>query len=205
MIAAHVHNLSPTVSFPNSISPAHANHSSIPDLSHLQARGCIAHIYVDGPRRGAKVQRRSVRRRFIGYVYGIKGWNFWVPEWKKTVMAWSVRWFEKEYGKVTAELEDRECEAWLEDMLEKADEVDEGPRMPEQGGVKVKAPSQVEDDLIIPPSVPPSYSPTPEPTPPAQDPIPTPTPSPTTSPALSLTSAPSPPSTSKPTPSTTIR
>ncbi|GAA5982386.1 hypothetical protein JCM11641_006966 [Rhodosporidiobolus odoratus] len=148
--AAHVHNLSPTVSLPNSISPSHTYNATVPDLSHLRAWGCVGHLYVDGLIWGAKVVPRSVCGRFIGYVEGMKGWKFWVPEWKKTVMAWPVNWFEKEYGKVRTESEDREGKGWLEDMLAKADEVDEGRRLPEYGGVKVKAPTHLNEDLIIP-------------------------------------------------------
>ncbi|GAA5984739.1 hypothetical protein JCM11641_002168 [Rhodosporidiobolus odoratus] len=64
--ANHVRNLSPTVSLPSSISPSHAYHSSVPDLSHLRAWGCVAHLYVDGPKRSGKVEPRSIRARFVG-------------------------------------------------------------------------------------------------------------------------------------------
>ncbi|GAA5972784.1 hypothetical protein JCM11641_003938 [Rhodosporidiobolus odoratus] len=171
LAACHVRNLSPTVSLPDFVSPSHAYYNTVPDLDHLRAWGCVGHIYVEGPRRGAKVEARSVRGRFVGYVDGVKGWKFWVQEWKKTVVAWSVKWFEREYGKVRMDREDKEGEKWLAEMLEKADAIDEGRRMAEEGKKVMSSPSQEEDDQIPPPfsqttpsnpssSTPPSRDPT---------------------------------------------
>ncbi|GAA5988537.1 hypothetical protein JCM11641_003308 [Rhodosporidiobolus odoratus] len=151
LAAARVRNISPTISLPNSISPSHAYYKTIPDLSSLRAWGCVAHIYVEGPRRGSKVEPRSVRGRFVGYEEGVKGWKFWVPEWKKMVVAWTVWWFETEYGRERSAEEDELGRVWLRDMLVKADEVDEGRRLAQEG--MVKASLHEDDELTSPPPI----------------------------------------------------
>lgn len=129
--ALHLRNRSPTSSLPSSITPYEAFYGHPPDLSDLRTWGCGAEILIEGPKRGGKLESKTVRGWFVGFEEGMKGWKFWVPEWKRMAVAWSVKWFENEFKEKRGAAEEEKGRAWLDEMEARSDEADEGRRRQE--------------------------------------------------------------------------
>ncbi|GAA5993370.1 hypothetical protein JCM11641_001995, partial [Rhodosporidiobolus odoratus] len=134
--SAYLYNRSPSSALPNSITPFESYHSKPPNLSNLRVWGCSAFILIhpDFPKRTHKLSVRAVKARFLGYPEDEKGWLFWVPEWRKIVVAWDVDWREEELDETRTAEEMEGSEGWWEDMLERADEADRAENEEEGGG-----------------------------------------------------------------------
>jgi hypothetical protein len=81
----HVWNRCPTEAV-RSATPYELWHGRKPDVSHLQVWGCTAYVHVQKDKRpglGSHMEKCV----FIGYPQGYKGWKFYNPTTKKTVIA----------------------------------------------------------------------------------------------------------------------
>ena len=58
--------------------------SKKPSLTHLKVFGCDAYVHVPKENR-SKLDKKVEKCIFIGYKYGLKGYNLWNPEAKKVV------------------------------------------------------------------------------------------------------------------------
>jgi hypothetical protein len=58
-------------------------------LQHLRVFGCDAYLHVPKENR-SKLDKKDEKCIFIGYKYGVKGYNLWNPETKKTVYSRDV-------------------------------------------------------------------------------------------------------------------
>jgi len=57
-----------------------------PDVSHLRVWGCVAYVHVQRDKR-SKLGSHMEKCIFIGYPPGYKGWKFYNPETKKTIIS----------------------------------------------------------------------------------------------------------------------
>jgi hypothetical protein len=55
-----------------------------PSLTHLKVFGCDAYVHVPKENR-SNLYKKDEKCIFIGYKYGLKGYNLWNPETKKVV------------------------------------------------------------------------------------------------------------------------
>ena len=55
-----------------------------PSLTHLKVFGCEAYVHVPKEKR-SKLDNKAKKCIFIGYKYGLKGYNIWNPKNKKVV------------------------------------------------------------------------------------------------------------------------
>jgi hypothetical protein len=81
----HVWNRCPTEAI-RSATPYELWHGRKPDVSHLRVWGCTAYVHVQKDKRpglGSHMEKCV----FIGYPQGYKGWKFYNPTTKKTVIA----------------------------------------------------------------------------------------------------------------------
>jgi hypothetical protein len=81
----HVWNRCPTEAV-RSATPYELWHGRKPDVSHLQVWGCTAYVHIQKDKRpglGSHMEKCV----FIGYPQGYKGWKFYNPTTKKTVIA----------------------------------------------------------------------------------------------------------------------
>ncbi|GEM12273.1 hypothetical protein Rt10032_c20g6290 [Rhodotorula toruloides] len=117
--ALYLSNRSPTSTLGGK-TPYEAFHGEPPDLSNLRAWGCSAYLRLapEGPNAPHKLAARGVHARFIGYPEDNKGWILWVPEWRKVVVAWDVKFYESTFGKARDADDEAGHEAWLEEMVE---------------------------------------------------------------------------------------
>ena len=81
----HILNCCPTSALPGS-TPFQAFHGQKPDLSHLHLWGCLAYVHVQKDKRGA-LGSHMEKCIFIGYPTGYKGWKFYNPATKKTIIS----------------------------------------------------------------------------------------------------------------------
>src|ERR1700761_6678964 len=59
---------------------------SVPDVSHLHVWGCRAFVHIQHDKR-AKLDSHMLPAVFIGYPDGYKGWKFWDPVSKRTIIS----------------------------------------------------------------------------------------------------------------------
>jgi hypothetical protein len=81
----HVWNRCPTEAV-RSATPYEVWHGRNPDVSHLRVWGCTAYVHVQKDKR-AGLGSHMEKCGFIGYPQGYKGWKFYNPTTKKTVIA----------------------------------------------------------------------------------------------------------------------
>jgi hypothetical protein len=55
-----------------------------PSLQHLRVIGCDAYVHVPKENR-RRLDKKAKKCIFIGYKYGVKGYNLWNPKTKKTL------------------------------------------------------------------------------------------------------------------------
>jgi hypothetical protein len=60
-----------------------------PSLQHLRVFGCDSYVHVPKENR-SKLDKKVEKCIFIGYKDGVKGYNLWNPETKKTVYSRDV-------------------------------------------------------------------------------------------------------------------
>ena len=72
----YVINLSPTkaLSHTKYVSPLHAWHDTVPDLSHLRVIGAHVFVHIE---KASKLMPRSWRGRFLGYAGNSRGYKVW--------------------------------------------------------------------------------------------------------------------------------
>ena len=75
MRAVYLVNLSHSTAI-NFKSPKYVWIEKVPDYSRLRTFGCAAYAY----KTEGKLDRRSVKCVFLGYLNGVKGYRFWVSE-----------------------------------------------------------------------------------------------------------------------------
>jgi hypothetical protein len=110
-----------------------------PSLQHLRVFGYDAYVHFPKENR-SKVDKKDEKCIFIGYKDGVKGYNLWNPETKKTVYGRDVVFREVKYvskheflptqdepEKIELELDDAKSESSEE---EEAEEEDEEPHTP---------------------------------------------------------------------------
>jgi hypothetical protein len=104
-----------------------------PSLQHLRAFGCDAYVHVPKENR-IKLDKKVEKCIFIGYKYGVKGYNLWNPETKKTVYSRDVVFrevkyvFKQEFLPMQDELEKIELE--LDDEKYESSEEEEAEEEP---------------------------------------------------------------------------
>jgi hypothetical protein len=81
----HVWNRCPTEAV-RSTTPYELWHGRKPDISHLRVWGCTAYVHIQKDNR-AGLGSHMEKCVFIGYPQGYKGWKFYNPTTKKTVIA----------------------------------------------------------------------------------------------------------------------
>ncbi|KAI5116082.1 hypothetical protein M0805_002392 [Coniferiporia weirii] len=163
-VAAYVHvrNCSPTSAVKDA-TPFEVWHKKWPDMSHFRVFGCTAYVHIKSDRR-KQLQSHTMKCIFIGYPADFKGWKFWNPDMKCTIVSNSVV-FDEHYHPGTSKLPI--------DLSVPGDPV-------EAGGDKC---NQVEFDLPqSPPPLPPAPPAPPAPPPPAPAPSPVPSSPPKPSP-----------------------
>ena len=81
----HVWNRCPTDAVKKA-TPYELWHGRKPDVSHLRVWGCTAYVHIQKDKR-AGLGSHMEKCVFIGYPQGYKGWKFYNPTTKKTVIA----------------------------------------------------------------------------------------------------------------------
>ena len=81
----HVWNRLPTAALPQ-ITPYEGWYKRKPDVSHLRVWGCTAYVYVQKDKRKS-LEPHMEKCVFIGYPEGYKGWRFYNPTTKKTIIS----------------------------------------------------------------------------------------------------------------------
>ena len=86
-LAAYVHiwNRSPTHSLDN-MTPFQAWYGKKPSVQHLRVWGCTAYVHVQKDQRKG-LESHTQKSVFIGYPPGVKGWKFWNPDTRKTLIS----------------------------------------------------------------------------------------------------------------------
>ncbi|KAI5116502.1 hypothetical protein M0805_000604 [Coniferiporia weirii] len=89
-VAAYVHvrNRSPT-SVVKDATPFEMWHKKRPDVSHFRVFGCTAYVHIKSDQR-KQLQSHTMKCVFIGYPADFKGWKFWNPDTKRTIVSNSV-------------------------------------------------------------------------------------------------------------------
>jgi hypothetical protein len=101
-----------------------------PSLEHLRVFGCDAYVHVPKENK-CKLDNKVEKCIFIGYKYGVKGYNLWNPETKKTVYNRDAFFIEvkdvpkqeflprqEEHEKIEFELDDAKYESTKEEEEE---------------------------------------------------------------------------------------
>ncbi|KAF7763798.1 hypothetical protein Agabi119p4_8335 [Agaricus bisporus var. burnettii] len=81
----HVWNMLPTASL-SGTTPFQAFYKRKPDVSHLRVWGCTSYVHVQRDKRNS-IQPHYEKCVFIGYPAGYKGWKFYNPVTKRTVIS----------------------------------------------------------------------------------------------------------------------
>jgi hypothetical protein len=81
----HVSNKLPTASLPGS-TPFEAFYKRKPDISHLRVWGCTAYVHIQRDKRNS-LQPHYEKCVFIGYPAGYKGWKFYNPVTKRSIVS----------------------------------------------------------------------------------------------------------------------
>ncbi|KAF7779129.1 hypothetical protein Agabi119p4_3474 [Agaricus bisporus var. burnettii] len=81
----HVWNMLPTASL-SGTTPFQAFYKRKPDVSHLRVWGCTSYVHVQRDKRNS-LQPHYEKCVFIGYPAGYKGWKFYNPVTKRTVIS----------------------------------------------------------------------------------------------------------------------
>ena len=91
----HVWNRLPTSSL-KGITPFEAWFKRKPDVSHLRVFGCLAYVFIQKDKRKA-LQSHMEQCVFIGYSSGYKGYKFYNPKTKKTIISECAEFDEREF------------------------------------------------------------------------------------------------------------
>jgi hypothetical protein len=75
----------PTASLPGS-TPFEAFYKRKPDVSHLRVWGCTAYVHIQRDKRNF-LQPHYEKCVFIGYPAGYKGWKFYNPVTKRSIIS----------------------------------------------------------------------------------------------------------------------
>ena len=81
----HVWNRCPTSAIQHS-TPFEMWHKCKPDVSHLRVWGCLAYVHIQKDKRSS-LGPHMEKCIFIGYPPGYKGWKFYNPLTKKTIIS----------------------------------------------------------------------------------------------------------------------
>jgi hypothetical protein len=81
-------NQSPSLAL-DDITPHEVWNGKKPSLEHLRVFGCDSYVYVPKENR-SKLDNKDENCIFIGYKHGVKGYNLWNTETKKTVYSRDV-------------------------------------------------------------------------------------------------------------------
>ncbi|KAF7761808.1 hypothetical protein Agabi119p4_9800 [Agaricus bisporus var. burnettii] len=81
----HVWNMLPTASL-SGTTPFQAFYKRKPDVSHLRVWGCTSYVHVQRDKRNS-LQPHYEKCVFIGYPAGYKGWKFYNPVTKRTMIS----------------------------------------------------------------------------------------------------------------------
>ncbi|KAJ3489721.1 hypothetical protein NLI96_g1948 [Meripilus lineatus] len=92
----HIHNRCSTSSLPNT-TPFEMWEGSKPDLSHLRVWGCTAYVHVQKDKRSSSLGSHMEKCVFIGYPPGYKGWKFYNPTTRKSVISERAEFDERYY------------------------------------------------------------------------------------------------------------
>ncbi|KAI5115651.1 hypothetical protein M0805_007945, partial [Coniferiporia weirii] len=84
----HVRNRSPTSAVKDA-TPFEVWHQKQPDVSHFWVFGCTAYVHIKLDQR-KQLQSHTMKCVFIGYPADFKGWKFWSPDTKHTIVSNSV-------------------------------------------------------------------------------------------------------------------
>src|ERR1700761_2373344 len=82
----HVWNCLPASTSNTCSTPYQAWFGTVPDISHLRVWGCRAFVHIQRDKR-AKLDPHMLPAVFIGYPDGYKGWKFWDPVSKRTIIS----------------------------------------------------------------------------------------------------------------------
>jgi hypothetical protein len=88
----HILNRIPTASAKNA-TPYELWHGKKPDVSHLRVWGCTAYVHVQKDKR-TSLGPHMEKCVFLGYPDGYKGWKFYNPTTKKTVISEHADFYE---------------------------------------------------------------------------------------------------------------
>ena len=91
----HVWNRLPTSSL-KGITPFEAWFKRKPDVSHLRVFGCLAYVFIQKDKRKS-LQPHMEQCVFIGYSGGYKGYKFYNPKTKKTIISECAEFDEREF------------------------------------------------------------------------------------------------------------
>jgi hypothetical protein len=82
----HTRNMAPT-SANSGATPYQLFHKKKPDVSHLRAWGCTAYVHIQKDKRTSSLGPHMEKAIFIGYPQGYKGWKFYNPVTKRTIIS----------------------------------------------------------------------------------------------------------------------
>jgi GAG-pre-integrase domain len=87
-VAAYVHiwNHCSTTHLTADTTPYELWHHKKPDVSHLQVWGCTAHVHIQKDKRTG-IGSHMEKCIFVGYPQGYKGWTFYNPTTKQTIIS----------------------------------------------------------------------------------------------------------------------
>jgi hypothetical protein len=87
-VAAYVHiwNRCSTTRLTADTTPYELWHHKKPDVSHLRVWGCTAYVHIQKDKRTG-IGSHMEKCIFVGYPQGYKGWTFYNPTTKRTIIS----------------------------------------------------------------------------------------------------------------------
>lgn len=102
--SVYIRNRIPCSALPNNITPHHLWHKSTPDLSHIRVFGCKCFYVVPKPQ-VQKLDARSRKAIFLGYLSDSKGYKLWDDDTMKIIASRDVTFLEIETKQCSEETE----------------------------------------------------------------------------------------------------
>lgn len=100
MAGSYLHNRTPNVNTEDK-TPHERFFGNQPQADHLRIFGSWAYVHIPAEKR-RKLDDRAVKCRFVGYLSGMKGWQFWDPIKKSFLTSTHARWLDEGDGGVTS-------------------------------------------------------------------------------------------------------
>lgn len=97
---SYLHNRTPNANT-HGKTPHERLFGKAPQADHLRIFGSWAYVHVPTEKR-KKLDDRAIKCRFVGYLGGMKGWQFWDPVKKSFLTSAHARWLDESDGGVTA-------------------------------------------------------------------------------------------------------